>query len=107
MTPSINIGDSFAFVATFKSKSSREPIEITADMQISSKIVNQKGEQIAVCNVSVYPDQLNNKGCILFEVDKSVTENWKTGSAILNIKLSINGKVKSSGKFSFAINKGI
>lgn len=107
MTPYVNIGNSFAFTATFKTKSNREPIEITSDMQVSSKIVNQKGELIAVCEVLVYPDQVLNKGCILFEVDQSITQNWKTGTATLDIKLSLNGKVKSSGKFSFCINKGI
>lgn len=107
MTPYINIGDSFAFVAKFKSKHSRLPIEITPDMVIASRIVNQKEEQIAVCQVTVFPDQVNNKGCVQFEVDKQITQNWKTGSAHLDIKLSINGKVKSSGTYSFTIKKGI
>ncbi len=106
-TPYITIGDSFSFIATFKTKKSREPIEITADMEITSKIINQKGEQIATCNVTIFPDQASNKGSILFEVDKSITQTWKTGSAFLDIKLTIEEKVKSSGKFAFTIYKGI
>lgn len=105
--PNINSGDSFSFVAIFKTKNNREPIEITSDMLISSKIVNQKGELIATCQTTIYPDQVINKGCILFEVDKSVTQTWKKGSATLDIKLTINDKVKTSGKFKFTINQGI
>ncbi|QNH50175.1 hypothetical protein HWI77_10525 [Acinetobacter venetianus] len=105
--PNINSGDSFSFVAIFKTKNNRAPIEITSDMLISSKIVNQKGELIATCQATIYPDQVINKGCILFEVDKSVTQTWKKGSATLDIKLTINDKVKTSGKFKFMINQGI
>lgn len=105
--PNINSGDSFSFIAIFKTRKTREPIEITSDMEISSKIVNQKGELIATCQVSVYPDQVMNRGQIHFEVDKSITENWKKGSATLDIKLTINEKVKTSSKFQFTINKGI
>ncbi|ATU46273.1 hypothetical protein CS557_12585 [Acinetobacter junii] len=105
--PNINSGDSFSFIAIFKTRKTREPIEITSDMEISSKIVNQKGELIATCQVSVYPDQVMNKGQIHFEVDKSITQNWKKGSATLDIKLTINEKVKTSSKFQFTINKGI
>ena len=68
---------------------SREAIEIPSDMQISSKIVNASGQEIAVCEITVC-DQTEMKGGFILYVDKSITANWKAGTALGDIK--INGK---------------
>jgi len=102
MNKTIKTGNPFSTLFIMRESKSREAIEIPNDMQISSKIVNASGQEIAVCEVTVC-DQTEMKGGFILYVDKSITTNWKAGTALDDIK--INGK--NSGNYSFTIEKSI
>ncbi|MCR4529848.1 MAG: hypothetical protein O2928_09300 [Proteobacteria bacterium] len=102
MNKTIKTGNPFSTLFIMRESKSREAIEIPNDMQISSKIVNASGQEIAVCEVTVC-DQTEMKGGFILYVDKSITTNWKAGTALGDIK--INGK--NSGNYSFTIEKSI
>lgn len=102
MNKTIKTGNPFSTLFIMRESESREAIEIPNDMQISSKIVNASGQEIAVCEVTVC-DQTEMKGGFILYVDKSITTNWKAGTALGDIK--INGK--NSGNYSFTIEKSI
>ncbi|MDA0697814.1 MAG: hypothetical protein O2793_15615 [Proteobacteria bacterium] len=102
MNKTIKTGNPFSTLFIMRESESREAIEIPNDMQIFSKIVNASGQEIAVCEVTVC-DQTEMKGGFILYVDKSITTNWKAGTALGDIK--INGK--NSGNYSFTIEKSI
>lgn len=102
MNKTIKTGNPFSTLFIMRESESREAIEIPNDMQISSKIVNASGQEIAVCEITVC-DQTEMKGGFILYVDKSITANWKAGTALGDIK--INGK--NSGNYSFTIEKSI
>ena len=102
MLKTIKTGNPFSTLFIMRESKSREAIEIPNDMQISSKIVNASGQEIAVCEITVC-DQTEMKGGFILYVDKSVTANWKAGTALGDMK--INGK--NSGNYSFTIEKSI
>ncbi len=102
MNKMIKTGNPFSTLFIMRESESREAIEIPNDMQISSKIVNASGQEIAVCEITVC-DQTEMKGGFILYVDKSITANWKAGTALGDIK--INGK--NSGNYSFTIEKSI
>nr|WP_314371346.1 hypothetical protein [uncultured Acinetobacter sp.] len=102
MNQTIKTGNPFSTLFIMRESKSREAIEIPSDMQISSKIVNASGQEIAVCEVTIC-DQLEIKGGFTLSVDQTITATWKAGTAKGDIK--VNGK--NSGNYSFTIEKSI
>jgi len=106
MTPTIKTGNSFALTLIARNGETREAILITDNMHFTAKIVDSASKVIAECQVTVL-DQSLTKGGVLIEVDKSITADWKAGTARTDIKLEIDGLVKNSSTYSFTIEKSI
>ncbi|EXB25994.1 hypothetical protein J537_2290 [Acinetobacter baumannii 1437282] len=106
MNQIIKTSNSFEMVFIARNGKTREALFITENMHFIAKIVDSASKVIAECQVTVL-DQSLSKGGVLIEVDKSITANWKAGTARTDIKLEIDGKVKSSNTYSFTIEKSI
>lgn len=102
----IKTGNPFNLVSIFRNAKTREPIEITADMQFAATIINARGQVIATCEVTVL-DQTVSKGGVQYSVSESVTATWKAGTAQTDIKVTIGGVPKNSGNYSFTIERSI
>lgn len=102
----IKTGNPFSLLFILRNGKTREPVEITDEMQFTSTIINNLGHVIAECEV-VICDQVTKKGGVLFKVDQTVTKRWKAGTAVADIKLAINGQERNSGNYSFKIEKSI
>lgn len=107
MNPVFKIGDTFALPVQFINTETNDGLELTQDMEISAKIINSMNQIIATPAITVYPDQSENKGFILLEVDPLITNLWKAGSAMFDIKLMMNGQIKHSQDFKFQIQRSI
>lgn len=102
MTKTIKTGNPFSTLVIMCDSQTREAIEIPDGMQITSRIVNASGHEIAVCEVTIC-DQSEIKGGFTLSVDQTITATWKAGTAKGDIK--VNGK--NSGNYSFTIEKSI
>ena len=102
MTKNIKTGNPFSTLLIMRDRKTREAIEIPNDMQITSRIINASGREIAMCEVTAC-DQTEIKGGFILKVDESITANWTAGTAYGDIK--VNGK--NSGNYSFTIEKSI
>ncbi|MGY3823078.1 hypothetical protein [Acinetobacter haemolyticus] len=102
MTKTIKIGNPFSTLVIMRDHKTREAIEIPDGTQITSRIVNAAGQEIAMCEVTVC-DQSEIMGGFTLNVDQVTTASWKAGTAKGDIK--VNGK--NSGNYSFTIEKSI
>lgn len=102
MNKTIKTGNPFSTLVIMRDSKTREAIEITDDMQITSTIVNTSGQEIANCKV-IKLNQNEVKGGFTLNVDQATTSTWKVGTAIGDIK--VNGK--NSCNYSFNIEKSI
>ncbi|MEN8319757.1 hypothetical protein [Acinetobacter junii] len=102
MNANIKTGNPFSTLLIMRDRKTREAIEIPNGTQISSRIINSSGREIAMCEVIIC-DQTKIKGGIVLNVDEAITANWKTGTAYGDIK--VNGR--NSGNYSFTIEKSI
>ena len=102
MNQTIKTGNPFSTLVIMRDRQTREAIEIPDGTQITSRIVNASGHEIAVCEVTVC-DQSEIKGGFTLSVDQVTTASWKVGTAKGDIK--VNGK--NSGNYSFTIEKSI
>ena len=102
MNQTIKTGNPFSTLVIIRDHKTREAIEIPDGTQITSRIVNASGQEIAMCEVTVC-DQSEIKGGFTLSVDQTITATWKAGTAKGDIK--VNGK--NSGNYSFTIEKSI
>ncbi|MFW2163038.1 hypothetical protein ACG93T_16955 [Acinetobacter beijerinckii] len=102
MNKTIKTGNPFSALVIIRDSETREAIEIPNGMQITSRIVNSSGQEIAMCDVTIC-DQTEIKGGFTLNVDQEITSTWKVGKAQGDIK--VNGK--NSGNYSFTIEKSI
>lgn len=102
MSKRIKTGNPFSTLVIMRDRKTREAIEIPSGTQITSRIINSSGREIAMCEV-ILCDQTKIKGGIILNVDEAITANWTTGIAYGDIK--VNGK--NSGNYSFTIEKSI
>lgn len=102
MNKTIKTGNPFSILVIMRDRQTREAIEIPDGTQITSRIVNVSGQEIAMCKVTVC-DQSEIKGGFTLSVDQTITATWKAGMAKGDIK--VNGK--NSGNYSFTIEKSI
>ncbi|MDH2019003.1 hypothetical protein N5J44_07800 [Acinetobacter ursingii] len=107
MNAIFKIGDSFAVPIQFYNTELDQGMTITPDMSITARIVNAQNQTIAEPHVTIYPDQLQDKGMILLEVPVSQTATWKEGTVQMDIKLVMNGNVRHSQNISFKIVRSI
>lgn len=107
MNAIFKIGDSFAVPIQFYDTELDQGMTITPDMTITARIINAQNQTIAEPQVTRYQDQQQDAGMILLEVPVSVTQNWKEGTAQMDIKLVINGNVRHSQNISFRIVRSI
>lgn len=103
MKPQIKIGDSFTLPVQFYNTENLEPVLLTDDMQITCQIINSTGQIFATPTIS----RLQEPGMIVLEVTALETQQWKVGSAQLDIKLQINDQVKHSQNIQFWIERSI
>lgn len=106
MKATIKIGDSFTLPIQFYDTATGEGLTITDDMTITADIINSMGHAIAIPSISKL-DQGINSGMILLEVPASTTQQWKVGSAQLDIKLQIRESVRHSQNIQFNIERSI
>lgn len=102
----IKTGNPFNMVSIIRDAMTREPIEITTDMQFAATIINARGQVIATCEVTVL-DQSVAKGGVQYSVNESVTATWKAGTAQTDIKATIGGVPTNSSNYSFTIERSI
>ncbi|RSN77883.1 hypothetical protein [Acinetobacter haemolyticus] len=102
MTKIIKTGNPFSTLVIMRDSQTREALVIPDGMQITSRIVNASGQEIAMCEVTIC-DQSEIMGGFTLNVDQVTTANWKAGTAKGDIK--VNGK--NSGNYSFTIEKSI
>lgn len=102
----IKTGNPFNLISIFRNAVTREPIEITADMQFAATIINARGQVIATCEVAVL-DQMIDKGGVKYSVNEAITATWKAGTAQTDIKVTIGGVPTNSGNYSFTIERSI
>ena len=102
MKPTIKIGDSFSVPIQFFDTDDNAPMLLTDEMHINCQIINTAGNTIAVPSVK----KLEN-GFILLQVNAQETQQWKAGSAQLDIKLQVNNQVRHSQNFQFWIERSI
>ena len=102
MKPIIKIGDSFSVQVQFFDTDNNAPMLLTDDMQITCQIINPNGNTIAIPTVRKL-----DEGFILLEINAEETQQWKAGSAQLDIKLQINDQVRHSKNFQFWIERSI
>lgn len=98
------VGDSFTVPIQFYDTKTGQGMLLTDDMKFSAHIVNSSQQIIAIPMISVLWDVV---GMILLEVPISVTREWKTGTAQLDIKLEMNGNVRHSQNIQFQIQRSI
>ena len=79
---------------------------ITDNMIITSQINNASGQFLASPTISKF-DQITNAGMILLEVPAAVTQQWKIGSAMLDIKLQIEESIRHSQNIQFYVERSI
>ena len=102
MKPIIKIGDSFSVPVQFFNTDHNAPMVLTNDMQITCQIINANGNPVAIPTVKKLED-----GFILLQVSADETQQWKAGSAQLDIKLQVNDQVRHSQNFQFWIERSI
>lgn len=105
----IKAGDEFELPYEFYDEDADTPIEVTDNMEITSSIamsINGVNKIIATCQVEVM-DQVSNKGFIVCKVPSSVTKSWPAGIAVMDVKVTIDGKPKTSETLSFEVDRSI
>ncbi|MEX5367816.1 hypothetical protein WCE00_12735 [Acinetobacter haemolyticus] len=102
----IKTGNPFSMLVIMRDSETREAIEITSDMEISSTIVNSSRQVIAQCEVAVC-DQSTIKGGFILGVNQEITADWKVGVAKGDIRVKIGDVDKNSVNYSFLIEESI
>ena len=105
--PYVKIGDSLDVPIQMVDSTNGLGVEITPSMSFSCSIVNLLGEVIATPTLTLYPNQVADKGFILMSVESSVTSTWNVGKAKMDIKFELNGSTRHSQDFSFYIIEAI
>lgn len=107
MNITIKAGDSFAIPIQFYDTKTDKGFAIPYGAIVSTKIVNSSKQVIAEPVISIDQDQVNNAGFIYIEVSPSITQNWKSGAAQLDIKMVHNDQVRHSETIQFMIEASI
>ncbi len=102
----LKIGDSFNLPIQFYDAITGDGFVIPSDASVEAKIINSSKQTLAVPSI-IKQDQFSNAGFIFLEVSPHETQNWKVGSALLDIKLTINGQVRHSQTIQFLIEASI
>lgn len=102
----IKIGDSFALPVQFYDTATGEGLNITDNMLITAEIINSTAQTIATPTI-LKLDQGTNTGMIVLEVSTAITQLWKAGSAVLDIKLQMGDAVRHSQNIPFSIERSI
>lgn len=101
----IKTGNPFAFIAIL-TDNNNEAIEITSNMSVSSRIINQNNGTIAICEIEVL-DQAAQKGGVQVNVSPDITATWRKGIATGDLRLEVDGVPKNSMNYTFEIEKSI
>lgn len=105
--PTFKIGDSFNVPIRFYDDTNKQGIPLTSEIIIDCKISDSIGNVFSTPEIVKYQDQVVDAGFFLLKVPSSETINWKSGIAILDLKIKIADEVRHSENFSFKILKGI
>ena len=100
---SIKQGDSFSLPIQFYDTTTQLGMTMSDEIRISSQIANTSGQIIATPTIT----KLAETGMILLEVPASITQHWKVGQALLDIKLIFESSVRHSQTIQFSIERSI
>lgn len=100
------IGDDFNLPIQLYDEATDTPITIDGTIEIKSsiaKLVNNVPTTIlAECTVTPMAEQ----GFVMLSVDHLITSNFPVCNAIIDFKVTMDGKIKTSQSILFQINKG-
>ena len=100
------IGDDFNLPIQLYDEATDTPITIDGTIDIKSsiaKLVNNVPTTIlAECTVTPMAEQ----GFVMLSVDHFITSNFPVCNAIIDFKVTVDGKIKTSQSIPFQINKG-
>lgn len=89
---SVKIGDTLSATLKMTDEGTGKPIVIDNNVTFASNVVDSYNKSIAEVIIEKL-NQVENPGWVALSVPSSITQNWKAGTASLDVKMIINNDI--------------